>query len=1492
MNIRELWKRFSVRRRKRSRPQRRQCRFSIESLERRELLAGDLVDLAITDVQLINFLGDPVEQVFLGEQVFLKAKWEFNGLAKSDRYVVRFSIDGVELDSKTQTGGDGAGGSAGTAPSVRLDLGRRAGNKAFWNRGAWAASPGVHNVTVTLDPEGAVAETNESNNSLSFSFTPTAPSTLPGKLVWPVGGIQNVDWICCGYVDVGTSQPLDYRGGDFMARGHIGLDIGLVNFAKMDAGVPVFAAAAGTVTEAHDGNNDRGSDAGNGLFIAHGNGWKTYYAHMARDTITVKKGDLVTPGQLLGYVGASGVGRPHLDFGLQHNGGVVETLFAPDDYWQDSPAKYPTDIEAGFPDFGITNFSLDLGERPTPHAVYPKINDPSSFIAFWNYVSHKHAGDVITNKWLRPDGTAAISKQSTTGATDIGGFGVALMPRSNFNVIGTWYWVREVNGVEKLRAPFEITSGVGAAAIRVTLGQNKKLIIGGRTTPISFGSVAVSSSAPQRTFTIKNHGDAALTLSDLTMPPGFSGVGSFPASIDPGANVDFTLQLDTSRAGKKFGEIRFTTNDPDTALFNFNIEGDVEGVPPAGSPLVELPGPAVGYAFQQGPVVIDRAATVSGSTDFRGGSLVVEMAGGITPEDRLAVRNQGSQPNAIGVSGSTITFDGTVIATFSGGSGASPLVIDFNNRVSLDAAGELLRSITFANIAQTPSTRPRYIRFTLTNGVGLVSNQPIKKVVLADFEYNKAPNVTPITNQIAAEDAAFAFTPPTNTFSDDNTFDETLTLVASRSDGSSLPDWLSFDPQLQRFSGTPRNDDVGRLAVLVTATDLGGLTATDEFEIRVANTNDAPTVANSISNQQVLEDSLFDFAFAESTFVEVDAGDSLAYSAALPDGSPLPSWLNFATNQRKFSGTPSNDHVGTFTVRVTATDEASATANTDFEVTVVNINDPPSLSAPISDQSATQDAAFDFTFAVNTFSDVDADDSLRFSASLSDGSSLPTWLSFDRTARRFQGTPGNSDVGITAVRVMATDNAGRTVLDYEARTEVSLIVEVQDSGSPPRSSTTVITVEIDDVNEFSPMIKDQSFSIDENTLAAVSIGLVRAQDQDLSQTLRHSMLAGNTNNAFTLNSATGEITVNTDQLDHETTAQYQLLIEVTDDVVPTRSSRATVTIDVRDLNEFTPEVLDQSFAIDEDSSNGAVVGTVFASDADSSQSLAYALTAGNAGGAFAIDESTGELTAADTSQLDHETTPQRSLQVTVTDSGSPSRSSTGSILIGVLDANEAPQIDAQLVEQTMGANVLFEFQLPDNAFVDPDSGDSLRYTAQLADGSLLPSWLSFDASLLQFSGAASDADTGTLEIRVTASDRGAPSLTETQSFQLAITANPFPWQNTLKPRDVDRDGTIAPIDVLLVINELNSPKVSLSDRRLPLPYDPSAHPFDVNADGFVTPVDALIVINFLNQPVSMFSEAEAVLVLDKAQGSETLFDIDRRDTEAAATLHRFASAPQ
>lgn len=70
------------------------------------------------------------------------------------------------------------------------------------------------------------------------------------------------------------------------------------------------------------------------------------------------------------------------------------------------------------------------------------------------------------------------------------------------------------------------------------------------------------------------------------------------------------------------------------------------------------------------------------------------------------------------------------------------------------------------------------------------------------------------------------------------------------------------------------------------------------------------------------------------------------------------------------------------------------------------------------------------------------------------------------------------------------------------------------------------------------------------------------------------------------------------------------------------------------------------------------------------------------------------------------------------------------------------------------------------------------------------------------------------------------------------------WCNPANPLDVDQSGRVAPLDVLQVINEINS----AGSRALPAkPADYTGTLFDVNGDDHVSPLDVLSIINALNR---------------------------------------------
>lgn len=160
---------------------------------------------------------------------------------------------------------------------------------------------------------------------------------------------------------------------------------------------------------------------------------------------------------------------------------------------------------------------------------------------------------------------------------------------------------------------------------------------------------------------------------------------------------------------------------------------------------------ALNYVENDVPLLLDADATVSDvdSADLGTGVLTVTLTTNGETADRVEIRNQGVAAGQIGVSGANVTFGGTTIGTFVGGSGVTPLVVTLNASATPVAVQALLQNLTYRNVSETPSTLPRTVTVALTDGDGGTSNVGTKTINVA------AVNDAPV---IAAFDAAIGYT--------------------------------------------------------------------------------------------------------------------------------------------------------------------------------------------------------------------------------------------------------------------------------------------------------------------------------------------------------------------------------------------------------------------------------------------------------------------------------------------------------------------------------------------------------------------------------------------------------------------------------------------------------------------------------------------------------------------------------------------------------------
>jgi LPXTG-site transpeptidase (sortase) family protein len=309
-----------------------------------------------------------------------------------------------------------------------------------------------------------------------------------------------------------------------------------------------------------------------------------------------------------------------------------------------------------------------------------------------------------------------------------------------------------------------------------------------------------------------------------------------------------------------------------------------------------------------------------------------------------------------------------------------------------------------------------HIRIRVTDSTNLYYE---KSFTLDVLDVNDAPTLnTTLPDQEFTSGNDFTFTIAADAFTDED--GDSVTYTSTLASGDALPAWLSFNPTTLEYSGNSLR--VQSLTIKLNADDGNGGVTSTTFALNIVQVagNYSPVVMNLIPNQEATSGSSFSYAFPVNTFADYD-DDTLTYEAVLSSGDVLPTWLTFTPASRQFSGTPGSGDAGTLLIHVYALDGKGGEVFTQFSLGV-DTNVSPSVITPIPDQNASRGENWTFTFAEDTFEDAD-EDTLTYTADLSDGSALPTWLSFDPDSRTFTGTipDGSTSDFVYDIRVTAHD---------------------------------------------------------------------------------------------------------------------------------------------------------------------------------------------------------------------------------------------------------------------------------------------------------------------------------------------------------------------------------------------------------------------------------------------------------------------------------------
>ncbi|XP_074530801.1 protocadherin alpha-3-like [Halichoeres trimaculatus] len=257
-------------------------------------------------------------------------------------------------------------------------------------------------------------------------------------------------------------------------------------------------------------------------------------------------------------------------------------------------------------------------------------------------------------------------------------------------------------------------------------------------------------------------------------------------------------------------------------------------------------------------------------------------------------------------------------------------------------------------------------------------------------------------------------------------------------------------------------------------------------------------------------------------------------------------------------------------------------------------------------------------------------------------------------------------------------------LDRETQALYNVTIVATDEGTPPLSSTSIVTVHVSDVNDNPPRFSEQLINVfvKENSAVGEVITTVKAEDADINQNgqVSYSFLQSTSNSIplstmININSETGDI-VSLQSFNYEELKTFQFKVQATDSGVPPLSSNVTVNVLILDENDNNPTILApysehgsvNSESIPYSAEAGYFVAKIRAVDADSGYNalLSYHLSEPKGNNLFRIGTSTGEIrTKRRMSDNDLKTHP---LLVLVSDNGEPSLSATVSIDVVVVES--------------------------------------------------------------------------------------------------------------------------------------------------------------------------------------------------------------------------------
>jgi hypothetical protein len=412
----------------------------------------------------------------------------------------------------------------------------------------------------------------------------------------------------------------------------------------------------------------------------------------------------------------------------------------------------------------------------------------------------------------------------------------------------------------------------------------------------------------------------------------------------------------------------------------------------------------------------------------------------------------------------------------------------------------------------------------------------------------------------------------------------------------------------------------------------------------------------------------------------------------------------------QLNANPLTTDEGNYALTLTVTDIYGGPTSVNFNI---RVEGAPRINGVIPPQFAKVGQAFSYFITQGLITEPNFD-TLSFSAQLSDGLTLPNWLTFNSVSATLTGVPQSSNVGIYNVSLTATD------LTTASSATVSFILNVN---YLPALNLPISNQVVGIDTPFQWNLPPSTFT-DSNTISTLSYGAQLTTGQPLPSWITFDNFTQSFS-GFANSSLAGSYDVSvivTDAYGGQANGQFTLLVEPLPQLGLKQSS---LVVPVGALFSLT---LSSALFVD---ANPLTYSAQQASGAPLPSWLTFnPVTASFSGVPTAVDQ--GVLP----------------LRITATDPFGGSTSTTFNVTVRIFPQTMGVIPTPPRFRELKALN----FTAPTGLFTDADSKVVLTYNATLKGGDALPGWLSFNPGSLTFSGWPLAQDEGTFNLEIVASD--------------------------------------------------------------------------------------------------------------------------------------------